>query len=73
MLIELTRVDKSKIYINFYQIEMVEKKVNTVVRMMNEVIYIVLETPEEINSKIKEKLKEFVNFLMEEKDGGKKI
>ncbi len=73
MLIELTRVDKSKIYINFYQIEMVEQKVNTVIRMMNEVMYIVLETPEEINQKIKEKMKEFVDFLLEEKDGREKV
>jgi len=53
MLIELTRIDGSKININFFQIEMVERKTNTVIRMINEVSYIVTETPAEIEEKIK--------------------
>ncbi len=69
MLIQLTRIDKSKININPFQIEMVEKKTNTVIRMMNEVIYIVLEEPEEINKKIKENIIEIINYYMERKNG----
>lgn len=52
MLVELTRIDGSKIFLNPFQIEMVERKVNTVIRMMNEVMYIVVETPQEIENKI---------------------
>ena len=69
MLIQLTRIDKSKININPFQIEMVEKKTNTVIRMMNEIIYIVLEEPEEINKKIKENIIDIINYYMERKNG----
>lgn len=69
MLIELTRIDGSKINLNPFQIEMVEKKTNTVIRMMNEVTYIVLEHPKEINDKIKEKLKEMISSYFGGKNG----
>lgn len=60
MLIELTRIDGSKIHLNPFQIEMVEKKVNTVVRMMNEVMYIVIETPQEINEKMNDAFRSLI-------------
>jgi len=64
MLIELTRIDGSKININFFQIEMVEKKVNTVIKMVNEVSYIVVETPNEIEEKIKREIRDvFYNLI----------
>jgi|GEM_PF-2816279 uncharacterized protein YlzI (FlbEa/FlbD family) len=64
MLIELTRIDGSKININFFQIEMVEKKVNTVIKMVNEVSYIVVETPNEIEEKIKKEIRDvFYNLI----------
>ncbi|MCX8029064.1 MAG: flagellar FlbD family protein [Brevinematales bacterium] len=70
MLIELTRIDGSKININPFQIEMVEKKNNTVIRMMNEVMYIVIEEPSYIEEKIKLKLKEiFISSILEAKNG----
>ncbi|MFN4245850.1 MAG: flagellar FlbD family protein [Brevinematia bacterium] len=69
MLIQLTRIDGSKININPIQIEMIEKKINTVIRMMNEVTYIVLEGPEEINNKIKEKIVEVVRYYKEKGNG----
>ncbi len=73
MLIELTRIDGSKININFFQIEMVERKTNTVIRMINEVSYIVTETPAEIEDKIKKELKDILRELVEGKYGEKKI
>ncbi|MEN2997531.1 MAG: flagellar FlbD family protein [Brevinematia bacterium] len=69
MLIELTRIDGSKININPLQIEMVERKTNTVIRMMNEITYIVIEHPKEINEKIKEKLKEVIIHSLGGKNG----
>jgi len=64
MLIELTRIDGSKININFFQIEMVERKTNTVIRMINEVSYIVIETPSEIKEKIKNELRDVLKELV---------
>ncbi|MCS7299208.1 MAG: flagellar FlbD family protein [Spirochaetia bacterium] len=69
MLIELTRIDGSKININPFQIEMVEKKNNTVIRMMNEVMYIVLEDPYEIENKIKEKIRNIISSSIGGKNG----
>lgn len=69
MLIELTRIDGSKININPFQIEMVEKKNNTVIRMMNEVMYIVLEEPSEIENKIKEKIRSVILSSIGGKNG----
>lgn len=69
MLIELTRIDGSKININALQIEMVEKKNNTVIRMMNEVMYIVLEDPHEIENKIKEKVRDIILSYIGGKNG----
>ncbi|MGC8870285.1 MAG: flagellar FlbD family protein [Brevinematia bacterium] len=63
MLIELTRIDGSKIHLNPFQIEMVEKKVNTVIRMMNEVMYIVVETPQEIQEKVKLAFRSFLDDI----------
>ena len=73
MLIELTRIDGSKININFFQIEMVERKTNTVIRMINEVSYIVTETPAEIEEKIKKELRDVLRELVEGEYGKKKI
>jgi len=73
MLIELTRIDGSKININFFQIEMVERKTNTVIRMINEVSYIVTETPSEIEEKIKNKLREVLKELVGGEYGKKKV
>ncbi|MGB9621844.1 MAG: flagellar FlbD family protein [Brevinematia bacterium] len=63
MLIELTRIDGSKIHLNPFQIEMVEKKVNTVIKMMNEVMYIVVETPQEIQEKVKLAFRSFLDDI----------
>jgi uncharacterized protein YlzI (FlbEa/FlbD family) len=73
MLIELTRIDGSKININFFQIEMVERKTNTVIRMINEVSYIVTETPSEIEEKIKNELREVLKELVGGEYGKKKV
>lgn len=69
MMIKLTRIDGSKININPLQIEMIEKKTNTVIRMMNEVMYIVVEEPEEINEIIREEIKRIVDFCLGGKNG----
>jgi uncharacterized protein YlzI (FlbEa/FlbD family) len=73
MLIELTRIDGSKININFFQIEMVERKTNTVIRMINEVSYIVTETPTEIEEKIKNELRDVLKELVGGEYGKKKV
>jgi flagellar protein FlbD len=73
MLIELTRIDGSKININFFQIEMVERKTNTVIRMINEVSYIVTETPAEIEEKIKNELRNVLKELVGGEYGKKKV
>jgi len=73
MLIELTRIDGSKININFFQIEMVERKTNTVIRMINEVSYIVTETPTEIEEKIKNELRNVLKELVGGEYGKKKV
>jgi len=73
MLIELTRIDGSKININFFQIEMVERKTNTVIRMINEISYIVTETPTEIEEKIKNELRDVLKELVGGEYGKKKV
>jgi len=52
---------------------MVERKTNTVIRMINEVSYIVTETPAEIEEKIKNELRDVLKELVGGGYGEKKV
>ncbi len=56
MIVKLTRIDGSSLYINIFQIEKVEKKTYTTITMINGIFYVVVEEPDYINLKVKELL-----------------